>query len=276
MNLRRVSWRALTIPLLALTAPLAAQLTETQAAEEGRELSDGSQTILPANMTPDQLIVFFTMFSASEEMDAAIGPAIDQLMTPGEAVDDWQNSGVDMLAELEALEGGTGAHLLQDTDREILAVTDLTGTIRPDLSGFESYALRPDPVGLVAERAFTSFFPGIWFEAASQRIQRGNAFCYSGYSGITLHTTRPYTEWSEEELITTASVFAMVDRLASREFCVVYSKKNDGQYSFKALLPDGRALAVMNSEENTEVVIRREALDAFLRSVPEPSAFTSQ
>lgn len=231
-------------------------------------MSGEAQTVLPANMTADQLIVFFTMFSASEEMDAAIGPAFDQLMTPGEEIPDWQTRGVDMLAELNALEGGASAHLLLDTDREILAVTDLTGTVRPDLTGFESYALRPDPVGLVAERAFTSFFPGIWFEAASQRVQRGNAFCYSGYNGITLHTARPYTEWSEEELITTASVFAMVDRLAAREFCAVYTKTGDGRYAYQAVLPDGRELALLNSADTTEVVIKRSELDAILRSAP--------
>lgn len=262
--------------MVATAGPLAAQTVKSAKAGSDVAASTDTQTVLPANMTPNQLIVFFTMFSASEEMDAAIGPAIDQLMAPGEEVTDWQTRGVDMLAELNALEGGASDHLLQDTDREILAVTDLTGTVQPDLSGFESYALRPDPVGLVAERAFTSFFRGIWFEAASQRVQRGNAFCYSGYSGITLHTARPYTEWSEEELLTTASVFAMVDRLASREFCAVYTKKSDGSYAYQAVLPDGRELALMNSAKTTEVVIKREALDAFLRSAPEPSADASQ
>lgn len=261
-------WRAVALLALALGTPLAAQATQEPPADEGRELSADTQSVLPADMTPDQLIVFFTIFSESEEMEAALGPAIEELMAPGERIANWQSRGVDILAELEALEGGAAAHLLRDTDDEIIGITDLTGAARPDLSGFESYALRPDPVGLVAERTFTSFFPGIWFEAATQRVRRGKALCYGGYSGVTLHTARPYTEWTEEELITTASVFAMVDRLGSREFCSIYSKKGKGRYAYKAVLPDGRELALMNSQETVEVVIKREELDAILRTTP--------
>ena len=264
---------ALAALALCLSPGVWAQGADAPEQEAGRALSDAPQTVLPADMTPDQLIAFFTIFSDSAEMDAAISPAIDELMTPGEPIRDWQSRGVDILAELDALEGGAAAHLLRDNDREILGITDLTGSVRPDLTGFASYALRPDPVGLVAERTFTSFFPGIWFEAASQRVQRGKALCYGGYSGVTLHTARPYTEWSEEELITTASVFAMVDRLGSREFCAIYSRKGKGRYGFRAVLPDGRELALMNAEETVEVVIRREELDAILRTAPEAGPF---
>ncbi|MEL6737307.1 MAG: hypothetical protein AAFO28_00095, partial [Pseudomonadota bacterium] len=236
-------------------APLYAQGDTADAKAEGPEadLSGEPQTLLPADMTPDQFIQFFTLFSASDAMDTAFEAAMQELMTPGDPIEDWTTKGIDIWAEFEALEGGASQNLLRDLDTEVLSVVDLTGTMAADWSGFNSYALRPEPVGLVAERSYLSFYPGIWFELASQRVQRGTAFCYSGYFGLTLHTKRAYTQWSEEELVTIAAVFALIDRMAAREFCAFYTRVGERRYTTTAVLPDGRALPVLNSEQTTEV-----------------------
>lgn len=253
----------------AAAQDMAAQNEMTLAGpEEDALLSDEQQTILPDNMSPDQVIQFFTVFSESAEMDAALAPLIEEVTAPGDRVEDWDQLGIDILAEAQAAEQKGESFMLRDLDEEVLTVTDLTGGEgfkRPD---FTSYALRPDPVGLVNERAISSFFPGIWFEAGVQRRQQGNALCYAGYSGITLHTQRPHTDWSENELLTTATVFAVFDRMGSREFCLVYDRGSDGQYITRAFTPDGRSLPAFDAQLTPAVLMPRSDLAQFLTKVP--------
>ncbi|MEM6858855.1 MAG: hypothetical protein AAF559_13400 [Pseudomonadota bacterium] len=261
------------IGMLSFAAPLAAQDVQEPAPSEevAAETGNTPQTLLPAGMTRDQFIQFFTLFSASDAMDAAFEAALQELMTTGEPIEDWTTKGIDIWAELETLEGGASQNLLRDLDTEVLGAVDLTGAMAADWSSYNSYALRPEPVGLVAERTFLSFYPGIWFELASQRVQRGTAFSYSGYFGLTLHTKRPYTQWSEEELLTLASVFALVDRMAALEFCAFYKKVSERQYTTTAVLPDGRALQMLNSQATIEVPMPRRELQRILNKVPSAS-----
>lgn len=234
----------------------------------GSPFSDEPQTLLAEQMTPDQFIQFFTLFSASDEMASALDGAIARMLQSGKQIDDWQNQGIDILAELSARKGGLEANLLRDLDTEVLTITDLSGKVGPDLSKFDSYALRPEPVGLVAERGFASFVPGVWFETAMQRTQRGNALCYGGYFGITLHTSRPYTDWSERELIAIASMFSLLDRISALEFCAIYSVDEKGRFMTRGVLPDGRDLPQMNAESDASVIMPASQLDAFLKRQP--------
>ena len=235
--------------------------------------SEQQQSVLPAQMTSDQFIQFFTLFSASPEMGIALAAVTGPMLEPGEPVENWRTQGIDVLAELGAMEGGLAGNLLRDADEEVLAATDLSGTVQPDWSGFESYALRPEPVGLVAERALISFVPGVWFEAAMQRDQRGTALCYGGYAGITLHTARPFTQWSQDELIAVATMFALFDRVSSMEVCSIYSKDAQGRYVTRSVLPDGSDLPVMNAENDPGVPMAPSALEAFLKSAPKGNLF---
>lgn len=241
---------------------------------DANSVPDAPQTLVPADMTPDQLIQFFTLFSASEEMEEALGPATKLMMATGKPVEGWREKGIDILAELSALEGGLGAFLLRDLDDEVLSVTDLSGSVRPDLTAFESFALRPEPVGLVAERGFLSFSPGVWLEVAYQRSRAGKALCYGGYFGVALHTARPYTEWSEDELLLTATVFALLDRTASREFCTIYGKDESGRYTTFAVTTDGQSLPAINMDPAPMDLIPRAKIDEFLKR--EPIAPSSQ
>ncbi|MDJ0978911.1 MAG: hypothetical protein QNI87_10275 [Erythrobacter sp.] len=276
--MNRAFWFAIAAAT-SVVSPLAAQEaapseppaeTPPENSEEGA--SDQPQTLLPSGMTADQFIQFFTLFSASEAMENIAAPAAQQLMRPGEKVEDWSVEGIDIIAALSALDGGLRGNLLRDASDEVLSVTDLSGTLAPDLSDFQSYALRPDPVGLVAERSFSSFLPGIWLETAMQRSQIGNALCYGGYFGITLHTTRPYSDWTEDELITTATIFALFDRVSALEFCVVYEKAGDGQYTARSFQPDGTRLPELDEDVELSVLMARDAVDAFLKRSPAVSA----
>lgn len=257
---------------IAVATPLAAQEAHLPAASEetASEEDDNPQSLLPADMTADQFIQFFTQFSANPAIAAALAPEFDRLMQPGERMEGWETQGVDILALLRASKGGLESTLLRDLEEDILTVTDLSGVARPDLSGFSSYALRPDPIGLVAERGFTSFVPGVWFEIAMQREQVGNALCYGGYHGVTLHTKRPYTQWSRKELMLVAAVFAAVDRMSSLEFCAIYSRDKDGGFTTRGVLPDGRDLPVMNAEGDAMVIMATSELSAFMQREPKP------
>ncbi|MEL6709741.1 MAG: hypothetical protein AAFP79_15810 [Pseudomonadota bacterium] len=229
---------------------------------------DAPNTILPANMKPDQLIQFFTLLSVNESMETAVGPVLEQLTQTGEPVADWTQLGIDILAHLEEREGGAAAWFLRDTDDEVLTLLDFSAQAAPDLAPFQSFALRPEPVGLVAERSFASFIPGIWFETAFQRTKKGNALCYPGYFGITLHTLRPYAQWSQDELLATATVFALVDRLSSLDICMVYDQNENGDYTSRAFTQDGRPLVELNAEMTPAKLLPASELDAFLQRRP--------
>ena len=94
--------------------------------------------------------------------------------------------------------------------------------------------------------------------------------------GITLHTIRPYNEWSQEELITTASIFALLDRMASVDLCLVYDRTADGAYTTRSFTSKGRPLPVLDSEMTPAVLMPASELDAFLRLSPEPGPGNDQ
>lgn len=261
------AWRELAAGALAALLVIGpAHAQEAHQADHGQEPAGP----LGAGPTPDEVIRFFTLFSADERM-AAIDPLVSELTRPGEIEEGWERGGIDILAEFAAMEGGPGTFLLRDTDREVLSAIDLSGGAQPDISRFDSYALRPDPVGLVAERVFTDFFPGIWFETAHQRERHGNALCYSGYIGVTLHSEQPVGEWDQDRLIEVATMFALIDRLSRLDLCTVYEREEDGSYSSRTYRPDGARLETLDAETTPALPMPASALDAFLQEVPEPA-----
>ncbi|MEE4207000.1 MAG: hypothetical protein V2I39_11960 [Erythrobacter sp.] len=243
-------------------------------AQEAHRADHGQEPAGPLGdePSPDEVIRFFTLFSADERMAAAIDPLVAELTRPGEIEKAWETGGIDILADFAAMEGGLGAFLLRDTDREVLSAIDLFAGAEPDISRFDSYALRPDPVGLVSERVFTGFFPGVWFETAHQREKRGNALCYSGHIGVTLHSEQPVGEWDQDRFVEVATMFALIDRLASLELCTVYDRGADGSYVSRTYLPGGARLEALDAETTPALPMPASALDAFLREVPEPAA----
>ena len=228
------------------------------------------ETTLTSRMSEDQFIAFFSMFAQNEEMSAALRPTLDAMLEKGETVENWQEQGIDILAEFAKLEGGLAANLLREEDREVLGVTDFSGTIKPDLEGFDSYALRPEPVGLVAERSFISYLPDIWFETSMQRSQQGTALCYGGYFGVTLHTRVDYRRWSEAQLIGIASLFAIVDKLAALDYCTIYSRDDEGRYLTRSVLSDGTDLPAINAAPDPSVAMPASKIESFLKTVPRP------
>lgn len=234
------------------------------------EWLEQSQDWLPADMTCDQLIQFFNLFSASETLDEPLGPILDQMFVTGPVVEGWSETGIDMAAEIAAKEGSGNAWLiLEDDDLGAPSLTAFTGERRAVPAGLRSYALRPDPVGLVTERSWVQMQPEIWIEIASQTTQVGNARCVGGYAGITLHSAVPHTDWSREELLTTAALFSLFDRISDVDLCVIYDRAEDGTYPYKAYMSDGRPLTSLNEIAGPSMLVPAERLQDFLR--PEPS-----
>lgn len=244
-----------------------ASVDETVVETEGelRLGSDEIQEILPPDLSNDELIVFFSAFSTNESIVEALDLIMLEAMNPGPTVPDWETSGINMLEELEALEGGIKANLLKDLDPSTPTVVDYSGQARPDLSGFASYAIKPEPSGLVTERTFMNVFPGVWFEGAAQTFQKGNALCNDSYFGLTLHTKRHYSAWTENELLVTAFMLAVFDQAARMEFCVVYDKAEDGTYSSRAYLMDGSSLPQLDEVSSPSVIMPVGELKEFLQ-----------
>ena len=260
--MRTVSWTTPTIAALALlSTPLSAKDPEPETTVI--ELGDDERPL--AGFDPQQVAAYFTLLATSPENDAQLAPMIEEVFEPGEPVPGWQELGVDILAELGAREGGLAGNLLRDEDKEVPTVTDLSGTAAPDLSGFSRLVLRADPPGGVNERSFGSFTPGMWLEISAQRRLRGTAHCYTGLTGITLHSRVPVTEQSMGELVTTIVGVSLNDRVASREFCIVYERAGEG-YRKRSFLPDGRSLPALDGMPTVLRIMPASELEDFIRN----------
>ncbi len=255
-------WMSSAMAALALlAAPLSAKdpgpkAPEAEAAENERPL---------AGMDAQQVAAYFTLVATDPEVEAQLAPIIEELLEPGEPVPGWRELGVDILAELGARDGGLAGNLLRDEDEEVPTVTDLSGTAAPDLSGFSRLVLRADPPGGANERVLTSFAPGMWLEVTSQRTLRGTALCYAGMSGLTLHSRVPVTEQTVGELFPAIVAVSLLDRFASREFCVVYERAGKG-YRTRSFLPDGRSLPALDAEPNGLRIMPARELEEFLQN----------
>lgn len=254
---------AAALLLGAGTLPAAAQdeRSPQTAAEAAAE-----DTAAPfAGMDEDQIIAVFTLISASAEVEELVAPMIETLLEPGEAVPDWRDRGVDILAELAAREGGAAANLLRDDDREVLSVNDFSGTGNSlDLPGFTRLRLRAAPPGGVNEVAYASFAPGVWMALEMQHTRRGNGLCYKGLNGIVLHSKTPLTAWDAETVYLMAVMVATFDRVAAREFCVVYDREGDA-YRARSFLPDGRNLPQLDADSTLLRIMPAADLSAFIR-----------
>lgn len=259
-------WLTLGVAALAMVAatPLSAQ--EAEGGAPDAEAPDNSRPL--AGMSAEQVATFFTLVATNPNIDAVLAPMVQEFFEPGEPVPGWREAGIDILAELGARKGGLPENLLRDEGSEILSVSDLSGKAAPDLAGFSSLALRAPPPGKIDERTFISFAPGVWLEDVTQRTMRGNAMCYSGLSGLTLHSKVPITEQTMDELIPAFIVVSMIDRLAARELCVVYERDREG-FRTRSFLPDGRSLPKLDADSTLSMILPASDLSAFMRnSVP--------
>lgn len=262
MKTRKAWVIAGTLALGAGASPLFAQEAKPPADENAAEATQGSPPL--AGFSTEEIGAFFTLLSASAELDEVIAPIIDSLLEPGETVPDWQKSGIDIRAEIGAREGGLAGNLLHDLDGEVPSVTDLSGAAAPSLPGFTSLRVRAAPPGGANEKSFATFAPGIWLATESQHTRRGNAFCYKGLNGISIYSREPLTTWDEETTYLTAVMVATFDRIAAREFCVTYHREGDG-FAARSFLPDGRRLPQMDAEGTLSRIMPAAELSAFIR-----------
>jgi len=87
---------------LLCCAPAMAQEPEAEVAAEADAAQEGPLGPDPA---PDEVIEFFTPFSASERIGEALAPVFSEIMEQGAVREGWKESGMDILAELAAREG---------------------------------------------------------------------------------------------------------------------------------------------------------------------------
>lgn len=248
---------AMALATVAMPVGAAAQVVA-----HGSTGHEDSGTYPLAGLNDAEIAEFFATVSASEQMGEWIEPLIAELLVPGPAVAGWQNTGVDLLAEIGERPGGLSGNLLHDPDQEVPTATDLSGTATPDLPGFHTLAVRPAAPG-DTERTFASFWPGIWLALDFPRTTQGNALCYGGTIGVTIHSRTPIDRLDQNAVFAAAALAATFDRLTERAYCVVYSR-DAGGYTSLAYLPDGRRLPELDSASPLQIM-KSEDLAAFIR-----------
>ena len=253
--------------IMAGAMALAAFAVPGGAAAQGRAhdgTGHGDSVPYPlAGMSEPEMAAYFAQVSASEEVGELIAPLLDELLAPGKAVPDWQTTGVDILAELGARPGGLAGNLLHDPDAEVPTVTDLSGTARPELTGFQTLLVRPAGPG-AEERTFASFLPGVWVALDFQRTTQGNALCYSGAIGLTIFSRTPLDQLDEDTIFAAAALVATFDRVTAQSFCTVYRRSGTG-YTSTAYRPDGRRLPELDGSDAPQQILKSAGLAAFMR-----------
>lgn len=260
---------ALALAAVAVAVPLQAEAQASAAISEKQSASEQTATdtgpVRPLEgMDEAQILAFFELISATDEFEALLAPAIATMLEPGEAVPGWRGSGVDILAELGARDGGVAGNLLRDDDTEVLSITDLSGTGAPDLPGFTRMQLRAAPPGGTSQTVYASFTPGVWMVLEMRPRQRGDAFCYIGLNGVTLYSREPLSAWDEETTYLVAAMVATFDRVAAREVCVVYERQGNA-FAARSYLPDGRSLPQLDAESTLVRIMPANGLSAFMR-----------
>lgn len=247
----------LATPLIA-TPPATAQISVGDDPQE--------TGIVSADVSGADLALAFEEGAKNEQISALIDSTIGQMLSGGEPVPGWQDHGIDIVAELEALPGGAEANLLIDRDEDILTVLDLSGAVHDLPRELHSFEIRPDPAGLVHERSYVKLMDGFWFETGHQRTREGNALCYGGYTGVNLHAVRPPDQWTAEEIGTLVYLFALVDKLGQLDTCMVYLREDDGGYTSRYFTPDGVSLPALNAEPGVVQVLPARELGPLLLS----------
>ena len=239
---------------------------------EAADPQDPSPVYPFAGMDDAMIVRIIDQLADSRDMRDLIAPALAEMLEAGPAEPDWDAKGVDIIAEIGALKGGLAGNLLRDDDTEVLSVTDLSGSVMPDLTGFHTLRVRSPLVG-ANERVFTSFFPGVWVVFDLKRTVRGKASCSSGDVGTTIISRTPLATWTEDTAYGTIAILATFAQLADSEFCVTYEREGDA-YVLHSFLPDGRRLVNLDAGPQTLVrVMPAAGLSTFLReAVPTPPA----
>lgn len=225
--------------------------------------------IEPSSLTAEELVEFLRAYRSDPVISDIVEQEIAKLTQPGEAVPGWQESGVDILAILAAKDGGIAGNILHERSDDLHAFTDFSGSLRPKPSGYTSYVLEPIPEGSgsnIEERFFADVAPGLWIEISQARSQLGNALCYSGLYELTLHSARPHTEWTEDDLFMFASIFGAVEQLAAEEMCIVYDRDDSGAVTSMVFTPDGRAIDGLNADPIVGQIVPAKELQATMEA----------
>jgi hypothetical protein len=216
-----------------------------------------------AGLDETEIAQFLEAFGRSREVAEIVRQVDKELLTVGKAVPGWQGSGIDIIAELAAREGGLAGNLLRDQTGNVPGVTDFSGTAQPDLPGFATLAMRPAQPG-ANERNFASFAPGIWVALDNRRTARGNAACYRGRAGVTIYSRTPFAEWDGITTFGMAALIAGLDRMGEGEICMVYERNGDG-YAIRGYRPDGRRLGELDDTAIAYRIMPAADLSAFIR-----------
>ncbi|MGY6552849.1 MAG: hypothetical protein ACXIT4_13305 [Erythrobacter sp.] len=221
---------------------------------------------LPQGLEAAELAQFLRAVAADNDVADEIAAVLAGMLKPAKkAQAGWENSGIDILAQLAAMEGGLAGNLLLSEDTEALSVLDLSGETDPRLEGFFSYSLLAPRGENITYREYESLLPGVWFVVSGERIQRGNAICVKDI-GLTLLTRRPYSAWDDDEILVIATGFALAEQLAGVDTCAVFNRGRNASYTMRNFLPDGRSLRALDAQKLRARVMRAEDLETFMRT----------
>lgn len=200
-----------------------------------------------------------------------------QMLTTGEIVPDWQDNGVDILAELAALPGGLAGNLLLEHTDEGPIFFDLSGHSMPEITGFHSYHLLPDPFTAQdqqSQKILAQLDLDNWLETTETGRVIGNALCYSGDIGVMLHSTQALREMDREDVEGLLIINTIADYLTKQEVCTIYHHGADGEYIAKNFTPDGHSLPVLNSLRNPAEIFPAKELPGLILEIQhhEPEA----
>lgn len=247
------------LPLAAAQAHDPAPAAEAEA-EAPIPLSD-SQGDLEAAMRE-----FIATPEFAEEMQDAIAPVFAEMMRPGELVEGWQDTGIDLVELLSALPGGLDENVLVSRESEIPSIayfSEAAGPARDPVTQFE--ISQSDP-GEAFDGSLIMFGSDIQVDASAPRDRRGNAHCYSGNAAARIVSNTPIADWSEPQFIGAVAATGFVREGAKYAVCQAHHLRDDGGVEASSYTPDGRRLPMMDAQKEIFDIVRVEEIPAFLAS----------
>lgn len=203
----------------------------------------------PAVAAADKPVVTAAELNAPDDLVRAMDVMFVTMTTPGDGVADWQEKGIDLLAQLRGARSGLDGTILANDAPGDRWVRYLGGSrLAVPESFVEVLTLPGAPMqGEVGFQDMSEIVDGIWLRTSGRLQRRGNALCGKGWESMALLAQRG-AALSGDAQIAVMAMRQLMTRMREVETCVVMVEQADGSLLERSYLPDGRTLPAIDVE----------------------------
>ena len=220
-----------------------------------------------AQSDPDSLdsahpAAVFRAIAQTEQIRATIAQIDADSAIAGDPVEGWSAQGVDLREAMAAMEQARGSSFIFESNGAGVFIAHRgEPVLMPEGIAYRHRMIDGEAPGEV-ETGLMQVLPGIWFEMVTGTQRIGTAACGTGFRRFDLLSAKPLSQWTRDELGTTALVFGLIEAGRDDPSCVLYRAVEDGKFNRASYTRDGRPLLNLTAPERRTQLVGREELAA--------------